>query len=66
MIVSNPVRKSKALPPHQQKIIEPFSLPEIETILKKAKGKKNLVVTLFMIGMQTDELKGTIFDKLVS
>jgi integrase len=59
IIAINPVRKSKALPAHQQKSIEPFSLDEIDLILKSASGQdKNIVATLFMTGMRTGELIG--------
>jgi integrase len=59
IILSNPVRKSKPLPIHQQKEIEPFSLNEIASILNSATGQdKNLIATLFMTGIRTGELVG--------
>jgi integrase len=59
IILSNPVRKSKPLPIHQQAEIEPFSLEEIDLILSHATGQdKNIIATLFMTGMRTGELIG--------
>jgi integrase len=59
IIPSNPVRKSRPLPAHQQKEVEPFSLDEIELILHSATGQdKNLIATLFMTGVRTGELIG--------
>jgi len=59
IISSNPVRKSRPLPTHQQKDIEPFSLDEISTILNNAEAQdKNLIATLFMTGIRTGELIG--------
>jgi len=57
IITSNPVRKSKPLPPHVEKDIYPFSMEEIRQILEVAKGQdKNLIATLFMTGIRTGEL----------
>lgn len=59
IILSNPIRKSKPLPAHQQKEVEPFSLDEIELILHSASGQdKNIIATLFMTGVRTGELIG--------
>lgn len=59
VIMSNPVRKSRPLPAHQQKEVEPFSLDEIGMILDSAVGQdKNLIATLFMTGIRTGELIG--------
>ena len=59
IISTNPVSKSRPLPVHQEKEIEPFSLDEIEQILNSAVGQdKNLIATLFMTGMRTGELIG--------
>lgn len=59
IILSNPVRKSKPLPAHQQKEIEPFSLDEIDLILSHANGQdRNIIATLFMTGIRTGELIG--------
>lgn len=59
VINSNPVRKSRPLPPHQQKDIFPFSLDEISKILNHTKEQnQNLIATLFMTGMRTGELIG--------
>ncbi|WP_373072113.1 tyrosine-type recombinase/integrase [Sulfurimonas sp.] len=57
VVLSNPVRKSKALPPHIEKSIIPFSLDEVGKILEAAEGQdKNLIATLFMTGVRTGEL----------
>ena len=59
IIFSNPVSKSKPLPVHQQKEIEPFSFEEIEAILNNSFSQdNNLIATLFMTGMRTGELIG--------
>lgn len=59
ILITNPVSKSRPLPIHQEKEIEPFSLDEIEKILSSAKCQdKNLIATLFMTGMRTGELIG--------
>lgn len=59
IIPSNPVRKSRLLPPHQQKEVEPFSLDEINLILHSAIGQdENLIATLFMTDIRTGELIG--------
>lgn len=59
IITSNPIKKSKPLPAHNQKEIEPFSLDEISKILKSASGQdQNIIATLFMTGMRTGELIG--------
>lgn len=65
IILSNPVRKSKALPPHQQKEIEPFSLEEIGSILDNVSGSdKNLIATLFMTGIRTGEAIGLMWSDI--
>lgn len=59
IISSNPVRKSRPLPAHQQKDIEPFSLDEISTILNSTNGQdRNLIATLFLTGIRTGECIG--------
>jgi len=59
IIASNPVRKSRPLPKHEQKDIEPFTLNEISLILSSSVGQdRNLIATLFFTGMRTGELIG--------
>lgn len=59
IIVTNPVSKSKPLPIHQEKEIQPFSLEEIQIILNTAQGQdKNIIALLFMTGMRTGEMIG--------
>ena len=59
VLLSNPVSKSRPLPVHQEKEIEPFSIEEIQRILEVAQEQdKNLIATLFMTGMRTGELIG--------
>ncbi|MDO9303916.1 MAG: site-specific integrase [Sulfuricurvum sp.] len=59
IISTNPIRKSKALPSHQIKDIEPFSLTEINKILNACEGQnKHIIATLFFTGMRTGECIG--------
>jgi len=65
ILISNPVSKSRPLPIHQEKEIEPFSLEEIDKILNSANGQdKNLIATLFMTGMRTGEMIGLMWSDI--
>ncbi len=56
---SNPIVRSKSLPSHQIKDIEPFNLSEINKILHNCDGQdKNIICTLFFTGMRTGECIG--------
>ncbi len=59
LIHSNPVSKSKSLPIHSSKEIEPFSIDEISKILESCKGQdRNIISLLFFTGMRTGECIG--------
>jgi len=59
IINSNPITKSKPLPVHQAKEIEPFSLDEISTILNHCEGQdRNIISLLFFSGVRTGECIG--------
>ena len=59
LINSNPVSKSKSLPIHNAKEIEPFSIDEISKILNSSKGQdRNIISLLFFTGLRTGECIG--------
>lgn len=55
----NPISKSKSLPAHHYKDIEPFSLEEIAKILHSCEGQnRNIISVLFFTGIRTGECIG--------
>ena len=59
LITSNPVSKSKSLPIHTSKAIEPFSIDEISKILASCQGQdRNIISLLFFTGIRTGECIG--------
>jgi integrase len=59
IIEHNPIKKSKPLPTHQSKEVEPFSIDEIEAILKNCSGQeKHIISYLFFTGVRTGECIG--------
>ena len=65
MINFNPISKSKSLPTHTTKEIEPFSLDEIASILNSCEGQdKNIISTLFFTGIRTGECIGLMWSDI--
>ena len=59
LINSNPVSKSKSLPLHTSKDIEPFSIDEISKIINSCNGQnRNIISLLFFTGLRTGECIG--------
>lgn len=59
IVDNNPISKSRPLPIHQKKEIEPFSIEEITSILNSCHGQeKNIISLLFFTGIRTGECIG--------